>query len=108
MTLKKLIIPAMLSLAVLSTLAAPADARNRRRRDYSGYRYSSRYDGYGYGGSSRGRVAERAERLYRSGRLSRSHYERTMDKLERGGGPGWTSQVDNTLGKWSRSDRRRR
>ncbi len=94
--LKKLIVPAMLTLAVLGTVASPADARSRRGRRSSYYRRADDW------GGSRSRVARRTERLYRSGRLSRSHYHRTMYKLDRGGNP---RAVNRTLSKWSRSYR---
>src|SRR5690349_15732419 len=129
----KRLIPAALSLAVMGSAAAPALARHRRDRDdnvYYGDRYynSDRYDNsdryynsdrynngrYNNGryyrrdfGANRQRVADRATRLYQEGRLSRDHYERTMDKLNQRGGSDWANQVDDTLSQWSRSDSRR-
>jgi hypothetical protein len=77
---KKALIPALLSLAVVGTIAEPVFAQSRRE------------------------VRRRAERLHRSGRLSDSHYRRTIDKLNQRGDRRWTRQVDNTLSKWSRPD----
>jgi hypothetical protein len=80
---------------------------------YDNGRYDNgRYDNGRYSrrdwGGERQRVADRANRLFREGRLTRDHYDRTMEKLNQRGGSDWTSQVDETLTEWSRSDHRRR
>ncbi|HEU4751497.1 MAG TPA: hypothetical protein VFU47_00215 [Armatimonadota bacterium] len=106
----KLIVPITLALTVLAGAAAPALARDHRydrtHRSARYYRTGRYYRDRNFSGD-RQRVADRARRLYREGRLSRDHYERTLDKLNQRGGADWTNQVDNTLSKWSRSDRRR-
>jgi hypothetical protein len=105
--MKKWIIPAGLALAVLGVDAAPAMARHRNGRPH--YRVQgSRQHLRSNWGPRRQQVADRAARLYQSGRLSRDHYDRTLAKLDQDGGPGWVEQVDDTLTEWSRSTRRRR
>jgi len=100
--IKKLIIPAALSLAVLGTTASPALARHRNdNRSHLAVRRSN-------WGGARQRVADRARRLYREGRLSRDHYDRTLANLDRGRGEDWADQVNDTLTKWSQADTRQR
>jgi hypothetical protein len=68
-------------------------------------------------------IAERAESMFRSGDLTRDHFERTLDKLNRvwsrvengdrvdqsefNSDMRWLDQVDETLREWSASDSRR-
>lgn len=119
--LKQLLVPAALAVTVLGAAVQPAAAgRDYNRHGYygSGYygnrNYTRQLDRYSMDrtpadwGANRRRVAERARRLYREGRLTRDHYERTMDKLYDRGGSDWVDDVNDTLNKWSESDRRRR
>jgi hypothetical protein len=145
MKLRTLIIPATLSLAVLGAAVAPATAAPRDRRaadlyrgagvfDYnrsdSRYDYSDRYDRRDRRYNDRDsdglirradQVRREANRLYESGRLSRDHRDRTIDKLDRvySSGRGvsgsrhradmeWIEDVRETMHEWSRADSGRR
>lgn len=135
----KWLVPTIGALAIIGTLSVPAEAQRRSplRPDYDrrDYQRNDRWDyqrndrRYGVSNARERNMAQRAnaiERrardLYRSGRLSRDHLERTLDKLNRvqydadrrgvlsrdrvQANMRYLNQVENTLNEWSRADSR--
>lgn len=120
----KWIAPAVLSLSVFGAIAAPAQAQDRRYsdrydryyrsdRDYRNYRYSDRASDLADRASD---IRSRAEELYRDRRLSRSHRDRIIDRLDRvrdnlrdrnmsrsqiESDHRWLDSTERTLDQWS-------
>lgn len=108
--MKRTLLGGALALAMLAPFAAPAQAQVWRGNDYRNGRYNryERNDRYGSLQNRADQIATRARRMHQSGRLTRDHLDRTLDKLDRNRlNANWLNQVENTLEEWSRSDSRR-
>ena len=134
----------MAPLAVLFTIsggvAAPAEAQRYNSERYNSQRYNSSYrdqfaerfraQNYSQRSERHRALAQRAEnlarradRLFRDGRMSREHRDRTFERLERterlldedrslstgqyDAEMRWLDRVEDVMGQWSDSDRDR-